>query len=218
MSNFKDKLTSLLFEQEASSKGNSSPVVSNPGNPNPVPSPAPVVNGARVIDEGLLDRIEKEIRNANLPGPDYLELKEAAEEKSLIQDEPDEGKRWRQAFRNMKSFFPQAGVTKNKILEAIDYYIGIVDRELNVGLQQLEEARKKNVLKEQEESDRLGQEIAALEEQIKLKKHEKDEKDLKINESRSKYEVQEANFRRTLDYAKKMLQDDKNKINNCINE
>ena len=169
---WKDKIREAIFEEDEkdSQKKAQSPEVPKPS----IPSPSPVQpsNDMVEINDGLLDKIEKEIRDADLPGPDYLELKEAAEEKSLIQDEPDEGKRWRQAFRNMRVFFPQANITKAKILQAIDHYIGIVDRENKVGLQELEEVRKRNVIKEQEDSDRLGQEILALEAQIKIKKQD----------------------------------------------
>ena len=215
---WKDKIREAIFEEDEkdSQKKAQSPEVSKPS----IPSPSPVQpsNDMVEINDGLLDKIEKEIRDADLPGPDYLELKEAAEEKSLIQDEPDEGKRWRQAFRNMRVFFPQANITKAKILQAIDHYIGIVNRENKLGLQELEEVRKKNVIKEQEDSDRLGQEILALEAQIKIKKQEKEEKDRKIQESRSKYDSQEKVFRKTIDFVKEMLEKDKSKINNYINE
>lgn len=215
---WKDKIREAIFEEDEkdSQKKAQSPEVPKPS----IPSPSPVQpsNDMVEINDGLLDKIEKEIRDADLPGPDYLELKEAAEEKSLIQDEPDEGKRWRQAFRNMRVFFPQANITKAKILQAIDHYIGIVDRENKVGLQELEEVRKRNIIKEQEDSDRLGQEILALEAQIKIKKQEKEEKDRKIQESRSKYDSQEKVFRKTIDFVKEMLEKDKSKINNYINE
>lgn len=217
MTNWKDKIKNAIFEED---EKDSSEKVQSPGVPKPVipSSSVPISDNNVEVNDELLDKIEKEIKGADLPGPDYLELKEAAEEKSLIQDEPDEGKRWRQAYRNMRVFFPQANITKDKILQAIDHYIEIVDREKKIGLQELEEARKKNVIKEQEDSDRLGQEILNLESQIKIKRQEKEEKDRKIQESRDKYDGQEKIFVKTIEFVRNMLNRDKSKINNYINE
>lgn len=217
MTSWKDKIKNAIFEED---EKDSSEKVQSPGVPKPVipNSAVPISDNNVEVNDELLDKIEKEIRGADLPGPDYLELKEAAEEKSLIQDEPDEGKRWRQAYRNMRVFFPQANITKDKILQAIDHYIEIVDREKKIGLQELEEARRKNVIKEQEDSDRLGQEILNLESQIKIKRQEKEEKDRKIQESRNKYDGQEKIFVKTIEFVRNMLNRDKSKINNYINE
>jgi hypothetical protein len=170
------------------------------------------------LDRGLLGIIEKKIADENLEGPDYLELKSAAEERSLVQEEPDEGKRWRQAYRNMKVFFPQANLNKAKILGSINHYIGIVDRELEIGLGQLSEAREKGVIKEQGEVKTLSQEIENLEREISEKRRLREEKERLISENSKKYDSQEQSFRKTLGYAKNILENDKNKINNYITD
>ena len=187
-----------------------------------IPAAAPVmqssVSGGTEIDERLLDTIEQKIKDANLPGPDYIELKEAAENKDLIAAEPDEEKRWKQAFLFMKIHNAQAGVTKKRILSAIDHYVGIVRNEISVGLQELNELRDQNITKEQSSVKSLEAEISKLEKQLEEKKRQKAEKEAKIEESRSKYAHQEEVFNRTTSFVLNMLEGDKQKIEKYINE
>lgn len=207
-----DKVKGAIFEEEVEQTPSPQVVSSSPE-----PRPNPSFSEASV-NKDLLDKIEKKIQEADIPGPDYLELKKAAEESSLVKDEPDEGKRWRQAFRNMKIFFPQAEITKDKILGAIDHYIGIVNQEEGIGMKQLEEVRGKEVNGEQEIVDALGKEILELEKKILDKKAEKEERERKILANRSKYDSQELSFKKTIGYARDILEKDKIRITNYIED
>lgn len=214
MSNWKDKVKGMLFEST------SSPQISSPS-----PSPAPVMQSSVVggevsveVDEKLLEAIEKKIQEANIPGPDYLELKAAAEEKSFVSDEPDEGKRWRQAFRNMKAYFPNSGISKVTILNAIDSYIGIVREEVRIGNEELKALVDRDVIKAKESIATIDSDIEKLEKELEKKKGERDKKLLKIQESQIKYEHQEKVFNMTTDFVINMLESDKVKINQYIVE
>lgn len=214
MSNWKDKVKGMLFESTPS-----------PQTSSPSPSPAPVMQSSVVssevpveVDERLLEAIEKKIQEANIPGPDYLELKAAAEEKSFVSDEPDEGKRWRQAFRNMKAYFPNSGISKANILNAIDSYIGIVREEVRIGNEELRALVDRDVIKAKESIATIDSDIEKLEKELEKKKGERDKKLLKIQESQGKYEHQEKVFNMTTDFVIKMLESDKVKINQYIVE
>lgn len=217
---WKDKVKGMLFEQE-NNRETEKPS-QQPAEGAKMQSSVSSVSGINEvgvgIDEGLLDTLEKKLRDANIPGPDYLELKEAAEEKTFVADEPDEAKRWRQAFRNMKAYFPQAGVTKKKILDAIDHYIGIVRQEIQIGQSELRELNAKNVTGESEAVAKLEIEIEKLRKELESKEKQRESKIAKIEESRLKYEHQEAVFVKTTDFVIKMLESDKQKINNYIAE
>lgn len=205
-----DKVKGAIFEEEVEQTPSPQVVSSSPE-----PRPNPSFSEASV-NKDLLNKIEKKIQEADIPGPDYLELKKAAEESSLVKDEPDEGKRWRQAFRNMKIFFPQAEITKAKILGAIDHYIGIVNREEAIGMEQLEEIRGKEVNGEQEIVDSLAGEILELEKKILEKKAEKESREQKILANRRKYDSQELSFKRTIGFARDILEKDKTRVTNYI--
>lgn len=214
MSNWKDKVKGMLFESTPS-----------PQTSSPSPSPAPVMQSSVVsgevpveVDERLLEAIEKKIQEANIPGPDYLELKDAAEEKSFVSDEPDEGKRWRQAFRNMKTYFPNSGISKVTILNAIDSYIGIVREEVRIGNEELRALVDRDVIKAKESIATIDSDIEKLEKELEKKKGERDKKLLKIQESQIKYEHQEKVFNMTTDFVINMLESDKVKINQYIVE
>jgi len=213
---WQDKIKNALFEEEVSQETSTEQrpkvVSSSPSVPESNSSSEVEINSA------LLDKIEEKIKNSDLPGPDYLELKGAAEENSLVQEEPDEGKRWRQAYRNMKAFFPNSGITKEKIIQAIDHYISIVDGESALGLQELEDVRSRDITKELEASEALGREIELLESQIAEKKKLKEEKDSLISANKSKYDLQEQVFKKTIDHAREVLKSDKTKISNYIND
>jgi hypothetical protein len=207
-----DKVKGAIFEDEEVEKQTPSPQVVVSSTPEQISIASPEVS----VNRDLLDKIETKIQEADLPGPDYLELKKAAEEPSLVKDEPDEGKRWRQAYRNMKVFFPQAEITKVKILGAIDHYIGIVNREEAIGMEQLEEIRGKEVNGEQEIVDSLAGEILELEKKILEKKAEKESREQKILANRRKYDSQELSFKRTIGFARDILEKDKTRVTNYI--
>ena len=118
----------------------------------------------------------------------------------------------------MRVFFPQAQITKAKILEAIDHYIRIVVKENEIGLSELESIRSRNVVDEKKSVERLDKEIQELESLLESKRKEREEKSSKIQANRDKYDSQERVFKKTIEYAKNMLERDKEKVNKYIND
>lgn len=221
---WKDKIREALFEEESvkneAQKTASSPLIQSPVQVQAVSStaaPITITSGQHIeIDEKLLDKIEAKLKEANIPGPDYLELKEAAEEKTLVADEPDEAKRWRQAFRNMKVFFPQSGLNKQKLLSAVDHYISIIKAEINRGLSELETVKNRDVTQETSAVKNLEKEIQVLEKQLAEKQKLKAEKEAAIQANLQKCEHQGNVFKTTTGFVLNMLEKDKEKINNYI--
>lgn len=181
-------------------------------------TPSPTGTGLELVDESLLEKFEAKLKAENIPGPDYLELKEAAESEDLVSMEPDEKKRYAQQYLSMKRFFPDAKISKMSILGAIDHYTGVLEGERKVGMQELQKKRNLNVVQEQQEVDKLGEEISKLEAELAAKKQERDVKNAKIKKNKEDYDLKEAKFNATLGYMLNILAKDKEKINNYINE
>ena len=221
---FLDAVKRAVFVQEANEQNHVAPQQPAPAQPlmqssvegGEISIP---VNGTTVeINEGLLDTLEQKIKAANIPGPDYIELKEAAENANLVASEPDEKKRWSSAYIMMKSFNPQANLTKKKILDAVNHYIGIIRQEINTGQAELKELRLRDITKEHDECGKLEKEIANLEKQLEQKKDTLAKKQQKIQDSQNKYDHQEQVFNHTTQFVINMLEGDKQKIENYIND
>ena len=214
----------MLFEQENGNQIPGAPAQPAPSQPTMQSSVESgeisiPVNGATVeINEGLLDTLEQKIKAANIPGPDYIELKEAAENPTLVASEPEEKKRWSSAYIMMKSFNPQANLSKKKILDAVNHYIGIIRQEINTGQAELKELRLRDITKEHEECGELEKEIAKIEKQLEQKKDTLAKKKKKIEDSQAKYDHQEQVFNHTTQFVINMLEGDKQKIEQYIND
>ena len=85
-------------------------------------------------------------------------------------------------------------------------------------MQELQKKRDLNVVQEQQEVDKLGEEISKLEAELAAKKQERDAKNAKIKKNKEDYDLKEAKFNATLGYMLNILAKDKEKINNYINE
>lgn len=222
MSNWKETIRGMLFESEESSN----PESKVPQMPQEKPaavtqSPvevAPITSSEVEVDEKLLDSLERKLKDANIPGPDYLELKSAAEDKAFISNEPDESKRWSQAFSNMKMFFPQAGITKVKILSAVDHYIGVIREEIRIGKEELKVLMNRDVTQEEASIAKIDADIAKKEQELEKMKKQREDKVTKIEASRQKYEHQGQVFERTTNFIISALERDKQKINEYIKE
>lgn len=73
------------------------------------------------VDSKLVELLERKINEANLPGPDYLELLQSAEQ--MKQYIPDETTRLKAAFGSIQ------GMTKDVVLASIDTYLGVIEAE-----------------------------------------------------------------------------------------
>lgn len=219
---FTDFIKKAVFEEEGK-KEIQKPIEQVVSSPSPVPvSPLPAPEPERktesLLDEEMLKKLEKRLRDENLPGPDYLELKEAAEDEELVKDEPDEARRYRQAYKNMKRFFPDAKVNKQSILSAVDHYIAVIEKQQKDGMEELAVKKSANIDEEEKAVSKLSEEISALEERLQKLKDERGKKNEKILKSRSEFDLKEAKFKANVGYVLSVLKQDKEKLNTYLND
>ena len=119
---------------------------------------------AQLMLEGVQER--------NIPGPDFLEMREQWSNAELQQNIPDSNARWKTVFSMIRMM--DKNFTKQHVLDSVDTYVKVVDEELANALAQIEKKYQSTVgNKEQElanaekliEKDR--NEILSLQEKIK---------------------------------------------------
>ncbi len=103
-------------------------------------SPSGAAGGASYagnIRRHFAELISESVELADIPGPDYRELKDAFDTEEMKQNIPDPTTRWRTCFSMMRMM--NKGLTKKNILDSIDVYTGVVDNEKKNALAQIEE-------------------------------------------------------------------------------
>lgn len=179
-----------------------------------VPSSTQKAIEGQVNDE-LLQKLCQAMEDSNLPGPDYLELKNVANNDDMKRAMPDEIQRLTVAFITMKSSNPE--MTKERVITSIDEYINMMENERKVGHEQLEviwnekvESRKQVVANAEQ---RIAQIQTELKELITFVQNENNEIASAINECN----INKANFDTTVDFLVNNLMSDKNKLSNALN-
>lgn len=179
-----------------------------------VPSSTQKTIEGQVNDE-LLQKLCQAMEDSNLPGPDYLELKNVANNDDMKRAMPDEIQRLTVAFITMKSSNPE--MTKERVITSIDEYINMMENERKVGHEQLEviwnekvESRKQVVANAEQ---RIAQIQAELKELVTFVQNENNEIASAVNECN----INKANFDTTVDFLVNNLISDKNKLYNALN-
>lgn len=179
-----------------------------------VPSSTQKTIEGQVNDE-LLQKLCQAMEDSNLPGPDYLELKNVANNDDMKRAMPDEIQRLTVAFITMKSSNPE--MTKERVITSIDEYVNMMENERKVGHEQLEviwnekvESRKQVVANAEQ---RIAQIQTELKELVTFVQNESNEIASAINECN----INKANFDTTVDFLVNNLMSDKNKLSNALN-
>lgn len=179
-----------------------------------VPSSTQKTIEGQVNDE-LLQKLCQAMEDSNLPGPDYLELKNVANNDDMKRAMPDEIQRLTVAFITMKSSNPE--MTKERVITSIDEYINMMENERKAGHEQLEviwnekvESRKQVVANAEQ---RIAQIQAELKELVTFVQNENNEIASAVNECN----INKANFDTTVDFLVNNLISDKNKLYNALN-
>lgn len=179
-----------------------------------VPSSTQKTIEGQVNDE-LLQKLCQAMEDSNLPGPDYLELKNVANNDDMKRAMPDEIQRLTVAFITMKSSNPE--MTKERVITSIDEYINMMENERKVGHEQLEviwnekvESRKQVV---ENAEQRIAQIQTELKELVTFVQNENNEIVSAVNECN----INKANFDTTVDFLVNNLISDKNKLYNALN-
>lgn len=167
------------------------------------------------VDDTLLQKLCQAMEDSNLPGPDYLELKNVANNDEMKRAMPDESQRLMVAFITMKSGNPD--MSKARVISSIDEYIGMMEAERATGHQQLQtiwneqvEAKKTLVAEAEKRIAELQQELQERVQFVQAKNNE-------IAAASNECNINKANFDATVDFLVKNLSDDKAKLNLILN-
>lgn len=141
--------------------------------------------------KNILDKLCKHLESCDLPTPDYMDLKKAANSESM-QVIPDESVRFQAAFATLKSMYPQ--FTKDIVINSIDSYINELNKQKDIAFNQIETKRKSQVedkstvIKEKENQiAKLQDEIVKLSTEVNIMKVEVTNADNECNKNKSDF-------------------------------
>ena len=138
------------------------------------------------VDKEIEAKIWDMIVAKNLPGPDYLEFKNAAA--GLVDITPNESMQMKGAFNVLKRSYPT--FSKELIVNSIDTYIGIVEEEKQKGIQQCAELRKTKI--EDKLAAMKAKSDAMDEIACQIKELQDKQAAISVDLKQLKYEVEEA--------------------------
>lgn len=166
------------------------------------------------VNDELLQKLCQAMEDSNLPGPDYLELKNVANNDEMKKAMPNEIQRLTVAFITMKSSTPE--MTRDRVLNSIDSYIQMMENERKTGHAQLEtiwqervESQRQAVTEAEERIVKLQKELGELVSFVQNKTNE-------IAAATNECNINKANFDATVDFLVKNLADDKAKLTNVL--
>lgn len=180
----------------------------------PTPGNMPDTLSPSASDE-MVSKIWDQIINRNLPGPDYLELRNNA---SALEGLPlNEVQRLEAAFKVLKKTYPN--LTKETILQSIDTYMGVVEEERTAGLEECQKARTQTVGEKESRLKVMKDTNAETLKQIEDLKKRYDETEANINKMEHEIlsagqilDKKESMFNASIDSALAVLKSDRNKI------
>ena len=181
-----------------------------------IPSPESVPEATpSTANEDMVSKIWDQIISRNLPGPDYLELRNNA---SALEGLPlNEVQRLEAAFKVLKKTYPN--LTKEIILQSIDTYMGVVEEERAAGLEECQKARKQTVGEKESRLQVMKDTNADTLKQIEELKRRYDETEANINKMEHEIlsasqllDKKESMFNASIESALAVLKSDKNKI------
>lgn len=167
------------------------------------------------VDDNLLQKLCQVMEDSNLPGPDYLELKNVANNDDMKRVMPDEAQRMMMAFITMKS--SNVELTKERVLTSIDEYIKMMEHERTVGHEQLQLIWNQNVESQKELVANTEKRIAELQQELQECLTFVQTKNNEIAAASNECNINKANFNATVDFLVKNLTDDKTKLNLILN-
>lgn len=201
----------------------------------PTPQPQPVVsvqppvatntliqpvqgNGQVVgqVDSNILENLCMVLDEKNLPGPDYLELKSAANDAVMQKAIPDETARFTCAYISMKVNAPH--LNKEVIIGSIDKYVEYLEAERQNGLDELAIKWKEEVDDKEALVDAAQKELLELQEALNAKIKFISETTAEITTSKNQCNVSKANFNATVDYVINNLNTDRTKLSEILKD
>lgn len=171
--------------------------------PSSVPTPTIMASGD--VDTKLVELLERKINEANLPGPDYLELLQSAEQ--MKQYIPDETTRLKAAFGSIQGMDPR--MTKDVVLASIDTYLGVIEAERGKAKLRMEKLRKETVEDKAEELKATNLRIEQLREELKTLTDKSIDLNSEIQKNTAETAAFEARTNATIDKVTNRLSEDK---------
>ncbi|WP_029904579.1 hypothetical protein [Prevotella sp. 10(H)] len=164
------------------------------------------------IDQELLNKLCEVLDKQTVEGIDYLKFKKSVD--SLKEIQPDETVRFTVAYLTLKATYPS--MTRENLSQTIDQYIVLMEQERKKGLDQLNNLRKQNVDKKEEEIKKSIANIDKMKAEIQKLTAFVTEANMEIVNKKNEYAIQEADFNATVDKIVNQLKGDKNKIETII--
>lgn len=168
------------------------------------------------IDEGVLDNIIAMLDEKNLPGPDYLELKKAANDEVLLQSIPDEKMRFSVSYATLKAASPS--LSKKQILQSILTYIQYIEDERERGTEQFNKLWQDQVVAREEAIEKAKAEIAELEAKLEKLKTFAQEQEGQVVAVKEDCGRKKKEFNATVDYMIGKLRMDGAKLEDALKD
>lgn len=168
------------------------------------------------IDEGMLDNIIAMLDEKNLPGPDYLELKKAANDEVLLQSIPDEKMRFSVSYATLKAASPS--LSKKQILQSILTYIQYIEDERERGTEQFNKLWQDQVVAREEAIEKAKAEIAELEAKLEKLKTFAQEQEGQVVAVKADCGRKKKEFNATVDYMIGKLRMDGAKLEDALKD
>lgn len=168
------------------------------------------------IDEGVLDNIIAMLDEKNLPGPDYLELKKAANDEVLLQSIPDEKMRFSVSYATLKAASPS--LSKKQILQSILTYIQYIEDERERGTEQFNKLWQDQVVAREEAIEKAKAEIAELEAKLEKLKAFAQEQEGQVVAVKADCGRKKKEFNATVDYMIGKLRMDGAKLEDALKD
>lgn len=175
----------------------------------------PIIPGA--VDEKMSDFLSKAIEDSNIPGFDYIEFRNSLA--SMANTQLQEQQKYIAVFATASTM----GLTKEKLINSIDHYQGILDskkKEFKDHSEQMiaNEVTKREELKAIKEAEiqELLKQIQDAQTSIAAKQQEVLDINTEIGRERLNIQQTNASFEVTYNFISSKLQNDKQKIETYI--
>lgn len=166
------------------------------------------------VDDELLQKLCQVMEESNLPGPDYLELKNVANNDEMKKAMPNETQRLNVAFITMKSSSPD--MTKERVLSSIETYIQMMENERKAGHEQLDKIWQERVESQRSAVSVAEAEIVKLQKELQELAQFVQNKNNEIAQASNECNINKANFDATVDFLVNNLTEDKAKLINIL--
>ena len=168
-------------------EGTQKKVNTQPTNSVSQPQPQPVIDNSSFVQapqqtqqvnqqsggdlSKMVASLWQSIIDRNLPGPDYLELRNSISTSKIASLPISEQQKVETAFSMLSMTSPS--FTKDVLLQSIDQYISILEQEKNAGLAECSQQRKMQI-DEEDRNSNLNKELSNIESEIQKLSQQKE--------------------------------------------